>query len=198
MPDDNKRKGESGAELHTEPHPADDPKKKSFHQKLAEFLMSRDYKATFKDVYRNILTPEIKKTAFNAIVAVVRDFIFSRGQGPSDSSFASDYRNYGSFFGDSSGRESESKYRKERKDIAFRSRQEAEELLGRMRSLLKKKGLVTVADYYNMAGKDPYYTYYDLGWINLDSVTIFSFLSGGATAYALKLPEPMPINREPN
>ena len=72
-------KTENGAEQTAEPLPEE---KKTITQKLAAFLMSRDYKAIFRDVYRNILSPELRKIAFNSIMAVVRDLIFKGSIGP--------------------------------------------------------------------------------------------------------------------
>lgn len=79
--------------------------------------------------------------------------------------------------------------------IIFETRKDAEKVLEKMRALLVKRGVLTIADYYFLAdqtlqGEADYY----FGWTKLDTVSIYSYYEkGGKRVWSLKLPEPLPI-----
>lgn len=84
------------------------------------------------------------------------------------------------------------------KKIAFESRGEAEQVLKRMRKQLEKDKILTVAEYYLLAGEPRYISYpsYKYGWTKLNTVSIYSYCDyrgKGERIYGLRLPEPMPI-----
>lgn len=191
MAEENKK--QNGAEPSAEPQVESKIVKKSIPQRIAAFLVSKDYKAIFGDVYKNILSPELKKIMFNAITAVVRDVIY-RGTG-TEAPISSEYTSYDSY--SSSGRfaGSESRRYRDSKEITYGSRQEAEEVLRQMRAFLAKKGIVTVADYYVFSNQSPLPSHYDFGWWRLDQVSIYSFGKDAARRFGLRLPEPMPIDK---
>lgn len=181
---------QNGAEQSAEPHSK--IVKKTIPQRIAAFLVSKDYKAIFGDAYKNILSPELKRMALNAITAVVRDLIY-RGSGV-DAPTSNGYTDYQSYSGGGSG--SEMRRYKDSREITFDSRGKAEEVLSRMRMLLSKKGILTVADYYILADQAPSPTQYDFGWWKLDIASIYSYTGkGGVRVYGIRLPEPMPIDK---
>lgn len=191
MADENKK--ENGAEPGAEPHIESKIVKKSIPQRIAAFLVSKDYKAIFGDVYKNILSPELKKIAFNSITAVIRDLIY-RGTGV-DAPPSSEYTNYSSYSSDGRYSGSESRRYRDNRDISYGSYQEAEEVLRQMRAFLAKKGFVTVADYYIFSNQSPTPSSYDFGWMRLDKVTVYNYGKEGARRFGLKFPEPMPIDK---
>lgn len=188
-------KTENGAEQTAEPLPEE---KKTITQKLAAFLMSRDYKAIFRDVYRNILSPELRKIAFNSIMAVVRDLIFKGSIGP-DAPLMSEYRDYTGYSSSEAPYYPGETHRYVDKNEVFaKSRQEAEDILRRLRLLLKEKGIVTVADYHQIARKPVTFTEYELGWNSLDKVSIYPLTRGGERLFGFRFPDPMHIDRSGN
>ena len=185
-----KSENQNGAEQSAEPHSK--IVKKTIPQRIAAFLVSKDYKAIFGDAYKNILSPELKRMALNAITAVVRDLIY-RGSGV-DAPVSSGYTDYQSYGSSSPG--SEVRRYRDSREITFDSRQRAEEVLARMRRELSKRGILTVADYYIFSNQTPVSTQYDFGWWKLDQASIYSYTGkGGVRVYGLRLPEPMPIDK---
>ena len=82
---------DTGAEQHAEP-PIESQivKKKSLSRRIADALMSEDYKLIFKSIYENIVSPAIKKIAVEAF----RAFVY---RGKTSSSSYDEYTDYGAF-----------------------------------------------------------------------------------------------------
>lgn len=175
---------DSGAEQPAEP-PIESKlvKKKKLSRKIADALMSEDYKLIFKSIYENIISPAIKKIAVEAF----RAFVY-RGK-TSDSSYDS-YTDYGAYH-DGSSRGSEVRSRPAVGEIVFHSQDAAERCLSIMRGKLKKDRMVLVADYYKIAGQTPEHTHYDYCWMNLNSAYIYHYADKGERVWAIHLPEPI-------
>lgn len=182
------RENRNGAEQNAEPQAA----KKTIAKRLADAFMQKDYRGIFAGVYKNIIDPSLKKVTFDTIVAIVRDIIFQgSGVGAPPTIGNVDYTGYsgGSSISGSEGR------REKIEEIYFRSQEEAEDVIRRMRDILRQRGILYVSDYYNIAGHTPKYTYYDCGWMNLDSLTSYGVMRNDIRYWALKLPKPIPIDR---
>ena len=77
-------------------------------------------------------------------------------------------------------------------DIVFATRKNAEDALRQMLAILDKYGVVTVADYYDIAGINAHYIINKLGWtkrMDIVGATIAPVRDG----YTIKLPEPKEI-----
>jgi hypothetical protein len=72
-------------------------------------------------------------------------------------------------------------------DIVINSRQEAEEVLGRLYDLISKYHSATVADLYELTGLQSSHTDHKWGWTALPGAAIGRVRGGG---YLLDLPEP--------
>lgn len=83
----------------------------------------------------------------------------------------------------------------DRWDIVFCTREQAEHVLDTMRVRLKKNKIVTVGEYYRIANRTPHYTYFNYGWTNLDSATIYNYIIKGKRCWCIRLPEPLHIER---
>lgn len=180
---------ENGAEQFAEP-PIESKvvKKRSFSRKIADALMSEDYRLIFRSIYDNIISPAIKKIAVEAF----RAFVY---RGKTSGGGYDEYTDYGSFHDGSSSRGSESRTRPSVGEIQFRSRESAERVLDIMRGKLRKDGLILVADYYKIAGQTPEHTYYNYGWTNLNSSYIYHYSVKGERVWGIHLPEPMYVDR---
>ena len=76
-------------------------------------------------------------------------------------------------------------------DIIFDSRNDAEEVLDRMDELIEQYGIVTVGDYFDLAGVTGNgYTDHNYGWTSVSSATIERDRQGG---YYIKMSRPSPI-----
>lgn len=182
---------DSGAEQNAEP-PIESQivKKKSLSRKIADVLMSEDYKMIFKSIYDNIVSPAIKKVAVEAF----RSFVY---RGKTSSGSFDDYTDYGSFSDGGSSRGSESRVKPSIGEIMFTSEDSAARCLNIMRNKLRKESIILVADYYKIAGQTPSHTHYDYGWANLNSAYIYHYSNKGERVWGIHLPEPMPIDRRP-
>lgn len=179
---------DTGAEQHAEP-PIESQivKKKGLSRRIADALMSEDYKLIFKSIYENIVSPAIKKIAVEAF----RAFVY---RGKTTSSSYDEYTDYGSFHDGSSSRGSEMKVKPAIGEIMFRSEDAAARCLSIMRNKLKKENLILVADYYKIAGQTPEHTHYDYGWANLNSAYIYHYSNKGERVWGIHLPEPMYVD----
>lgn len=176
----------SGAEHKAEP-PIESQvvKKKSLSRKIADALMSDDYKMIFHHIYENIVSPAMKKIAVEAFRAFVYRGKTSGGGGYDE------YTDYGSFHGGGGSFSDESRSRPSVGEIMFRSQESADRVLGIMRNKLRKEGVILVADYYKIAGQTPEHTYYNYGWTNLNSSYIYHYSNKGERVWGIHLPEPM-------
>lgn len=176
-----------GAELSAEPQISSEIKKITFSQKIARALLSDDSKKIFDGVWRTIVGPALRKLAVDAFRALVyRGKISNDGYDGYDG-----YTSYDSYYGEGRGGGSESRIKRSFGDIQFRSKRDAEIVLGTMKNYLNKHGLILVADYYKIAHQNPERTYYNWGWKNLGTTYIFSYSTKGETFWAIHLPEPI-------
>lgn len=72
-------------------------------------------------------------------------------------------------------------------DIVISSRQEAEEVLDQMYTIISKYDSVTIADLYELTGLESSHTDHKWGWTDLRGARVGRVRSGG---YLLELPEP--------
>ena len=179
---------DSGAEQNAEP-PIESKivKKRSLSKRIADALMSEDYKLIFQSIYQNIISPAIKKIAVEAF----RAFVY---RGKTSGGSYDEYTDYGSYHEGSSIRGSESRSRPTIGEIQFRSREAAERVLSIMQNKLRKEKVILVADYYKIAGQTPEHTFYNYGWTNLNSSYIFHYNEAGERVWGIHLPEPMYVD----
>lgn len=71
-------------------------------------------------------------------------------------------------------------------EVIFETRKTAEKVLGEMKDIHEKYGVVTVADFFELAGIDPVYTDNAWGWIDLSDAKVIRVRAG----YHIDLPEP--------
>lgn len=80
--------------------------------------------------------------------------------------------------------------------IRFKSRENAEAVLRRMKDTIKDRGWVTVADYYRYANQTPEISFYNMGWPELQRSYVYSFRDAdGEEVFCIYLPRPMRIER---
>lgn len=75
-------------------------------------------------------------------------------------------------------------------NLVYSSRADAELVLDQMYGAIKKYGMVTVMDLYDMVEKTAPYTSDKYGWTNVDSATVERVYGG----YVIRLPKAMPID----
>lgn len=174
-------------------------KKRSDARRFADIFIAEDVSNVKNYVFMDVLVPAVKK----AISDIVRDGIDMILYGDSgrnkNKSNGGNYISYGSSFR-SSGRDdhystNEGRFAKSRydfDDIIFETRGDAEFVRERMDEVIDTYNMVTVADYYDLAGITPPYTSNNFGWKNISTADIVRLRNGG---YVIKLPRPMAIDK---
>lgn len=165
-------------------------KKNSFH-KLSDVFISEDANNVKSYVFMDVLVPTIKK----AIVDIVSDginMIFFGEKGRRKSGSSTSYVSYRSY-SDKDRRYSNDEIRSRTgysyDDIVIPTRGEAEEVLLQMEDLIETYDVVSVADLYDLVGKESRYTDNHYGWTNIRNAEPIRVRDG----YILKLPKAMPI-----
>lgn len=77
------------------------------------------------------------------------------------------------------------------RDIYFDTKEDREDILCQMNTILKKYGFVSVADYYDLVGFKPTYLDAGYGWANLDNVML---CKNDEYGYKIVLPKPCRID----
>lgn len=158
-------------------------KKKSGFSKLRDTFVSDDVQNVKSYVLTDILVPSAKKLVSEIVDTIL--FGESRGGRRRSSSEYISYNKYSDKRDDGRYSESRSRVTLDFDDIVFDNMREAEEVLERMDELLANYGVVSVADFYDLAGITGDYTYNKYGWTNLRSAVPVRLRDGG---YIIKLP----------
>lgn len=172
-------------------------KKKSEISKFADVFLAEDVNSVKTYIVMDVLVPAIKK-AISDIVTNGIDMILYGGNGnPSTKKSISSKVSYTPYYkyNQQSNHASERpvsrpKAAYEYDDVLFDSRGEAEKLLMAMDEAIKEYGMVSVGDYYDMAGVTSQYTTHKYGWTDLREAQVIRIREG----YIIKLPKPAPLN----
>ena len=166
-------------------------RKKSQVRKFTDVFISEDVSNVKSYILMDVLVPTIKK-AISDIVKDGIDMLLGTGGPSSRTTNASkvSYRNYYDRRDNDRNpiRRTSSGYSYD--DIVLETRGEAEEVITAMDGLMDTYGIVSVADLYDLVGKQCNYTDNKYGWTNIRNVEPIRVRDG----YMLKLPKAMPID----
>ena len=159
-----------------------------------KMIISDDAGSVGNYVFSELLIPSVKKVISEGVKMAI-DRILYGGDTPS-SNYYRDNRNtpYVSYSRMSSR---DDRGRHERtagyspEDVIFTSRADANEVLAGMDEILDRYGVLSVAEYKDLAGVQSSYTDAKFGWTSLNSASVLNCRDG----YYIKLPRPYPIDR---
>lgn len=162
-------------------------------RKLRDVFISEDAANVKSYIVMDVLVPAIK----NAISAVVKDsidMIFGTSSGSRSKTVGSrvSYRNYYDDPRDRRDYDSHSS-RFDYDDIVYTTRGDAEAVRRMMIDTIRKYGIVTVADMYDMSGEVPPHTAFKYGWMNMRSIETIE-PRRVRDGYILALPKASPID----
>lgn len=166
-------------------------KKKSELHKLANIFISEDVPNVKEYIINDVIVPAIRKTLWD-IVTSSADMFF--GNGKSNKTFRSNtvsYRDYNSI--STSRRVSDDRDHKatfEYDDITLETKDEAAAILEQMDEMIDQYGVVSVLDYYDLAGVTMDNTSANYGWTDIRSARVIRTRDG----YVIKFPKARPIN----
>lgn len=172
-------------------------KKKSLGEKIAGFLASDDFNILSKSIYERKIAPVLQRLAVDIFAEIIY-----HGKPHNDNNIFSSgpYTDYQMYSGSSKGSESQNISRFRFREIYYRTAEDAERVLSVLNSMIRQKGFVTVADYYNVARQTPEYTYYNYGWDRLDGASVYGYNnSRNERIYGIRFPsvKPMHNRQEP-
>ncbi len=166
-------------------------KKKSEAAKVAESFLSFDARKIGEYMVWDVLIPTVKKTISTCVdMMLYGDSARSKSNVPAAKV---SYNSYYSGRGDDRRREDDRRSRSalDYDDIEFTSRGDAEIVLDRMCDWLSRYGVVTIGDYYDMAGLSNYnHCIHKYGWMNLSTARVINLRNG---KYTLDLPKAVPV-----
>ena len=172
-------------------HGAVRTKKRSDIRRVADVFISEDVKNVKSYVLMDVLVPAIKKAISDIVTNGIDMILYGetghRGRG---SSSKVSYRSYYDRRDDERRDNGRTRSRFDFDDIIFESRGEAQAVREQMEDMIKRYGVVTVADMYDMAALDHPYTSNKYGWMNISNAYV-DRCGGG---YIIKLPKATPID----
>lgn len=161
-------------------------RKEGIGKKFAETFLSDDIYDVKHYVLHDVLIPSIRDGIYEVFTGGLSMLFYGNAKGHSGKSKGS-YVNYSGY---SSGVKKvkpslASIERYAYNDIIFESRGDALEVKDTMEDILDRFNVVSVADFYELAGEDSSFTDQKYGWTNLDGVTVMRDRDG----YKLRLPK---------
>lgn len=170
--------------------------KKNNVRKLSDTFVSEDVNNVKEFIFKDIVVPTIKKLFVDIIRDGVEMLVYGNARGRSkydDSPRGGHYTSYGSYYTYNDDRREPPRARTgfDYEDIGFESRVDAENVLIEMKNLIRRYGMVRVADLFDMADLSAPYTSNRYGWTDISSAHIVRRYDGD---YIIKLPRAVPID----
>ena len=165
-------------------------KKKSEARKLADVFVAEDMSNVGSFILNDVVVPAIKKLIYDAGKNALEMSLFGgprKGDRDSRGPQVS-YRQY--YDNDRFDDRPRARARLDFDDLTFANRGDAERVLDEMIGTVRRYGLVTVADMYEMAGERQPYTSNNYGWMSLRGADVERCRDG----YYLRLPKAQPID----
>lgn len=165
-------------------------KKKSEARKFADVFVAEDMSSVGSFILNDVVVPAIKKLIYDAGKNALEMSLFGgprRGDRDSHGAQVS-YRQY--YDNDRFDDRPRARARLDFDDLTFTNRGDAERVLDEMIATVRRYGLITVADMYEMAGERPPYTSNNYGWMSLRGADVERCRDG----YYLRLPKAQPID----
>ena len=165
-------------------------KKKSEARKFADVFIAEDMSSVGSSILNDVVIPALKKLIYDAGKNALEMSLFGgTRRGDRDSRGAQvSYRQY--YDNDRFDDSPRTRSRLDFDDLTFANRGDAERVLDEMIETVRRYGLVTVADMYEMAGERQPYTSNNFGWMSLRGADVERCRDG----YYLRLPKAQPID----
>lgn len=164
-------------------------RKKSELVKLKDAFISEDASSVKSYILNDLIIPTVKRTIVDAIKNSAEMIFLGRITG--NSTTGSNHIRYSEFSRRNNTSRGTRMVGYDFEDVVFEYKEDAEEVLQRMDDLIETVGLVSVADYLDLAGETCTFTDNNYGWTSLRTARIVRV---GADGFAIDLPKAMPIN----
>ena len=160
-------------------------KKQGLGRKFAETFLADNAKDVKSYIFSDVLIPTIRDGIFDIISGGLSMILYGNSSSRR-SKGSGNYINYASFSSPSKKERSKPAVsnRFAYNDIIFETRSDAIDVKETMEDILERFNVVSVADYYELAGLDSSFTDQKYGWKNLDTVSVARDIDG----YKLRMP----------
>lgn len=170
-------------------------------RKFADIFISEDAANVKSYILMDVLVPAFKKLVSDIVTDGI-DMILYGGTGRSSGNRKSSGSNisYRSYYDNrrDDRRDNYDTYdprrRFEYREITYASRGDAEAVRRQMLDTIRRYGMVTVADMYDMSGETAPYTSCDYGWMNERAIETAETVRVRDGRYVLNLPKATPID----
>lgn len=187
-PNSNKYKTEQRKKQEKVVHGKVRRKKKSEVRKWKDTFISKDAEDVKSYIIMDVIVPTIKNTILDVVSMCLFGDTAKRSKNHNTVSYNRDYSS-ASQSGRTNRRNATSS-RYDFDDIIFDSRGEAEDVLDHMGEIMDAyNGVVTVADFYDLAGVTGTWTDNNYGWTNLSRATVQRTRDG----FIINLPKAIPV-----
>lgn len=164
-------------------------------RKIADIFISEDISNVKNYIFMDVIVPAVKKAIYDVVTNGIDMFLYG-GTGKNKSSSNGSKVSYRSYYErkDNNGYRGSENVKSvnsfDYEDIVFDNRGEAEAAKQQMMDIIKRYGMVTVADLYDMADRTAPYTSQKYGWMDVSGAETQRVRDG----YILKLPKAVPID----
>lgn len=158
--------------------------------KLFDIFFAGDWKTSLRIAFTDVIVPKIADMIVDSFNAAVRALVYGEGYSPAPKS--RDNNGYFAYNKVSSERRVPARTmdRYNVSELVFDQRMDAEEVLDRMCDALREYRIVSVFDFYDLAGMDTKLTDKAYGWTSLKNARVDRVRDG----YIIRLPKPQPID----
>lgn len=170
-------------------------KKKSPARKFTDVFISEDVSNVKSYIFTDVLVPALKKLVSDIVKDGIDMFMYggTRRGDTRPSGYRADTVSYNRYSDKNYGRRVDGDIRARSTysydEIIFPSRGDAEIVLDRMLEILEQYDMVSIADFYEMAGLTGEYTDLKYGWTSLRGVEAVRHKDG----FVLDLPRAIPL-----
>lgn len=170
-------------------------KRQSTGKRLKETFIHDDGKSVGEYILFDVLIPAAQNMIYDGVTEGLSRTLFGSSRPSSNRIRPNNYTNYGSMgrtsYSPNRAMSQRSRREHDFDEIVIDSRDEAEEVLDRMRDLVDDYGVCTVADLYDLAGITAEFVDETWGWDDFRSATVRRTRAG----YLLDLPRPKPVDK---
>ena len=173
-------------------------KKKSDIAKFADVFITEDINSVKNYVIVDVLVPAIKKAISDIVTNGIDMILYGESGNPSHTKNSiSSKISYTPYYKMSSSSQKEQPSASRPKtvydydDVLFPSKGAAEKFLLDMDAVIREYGLISLADYYDMAHVTSQHTTNKYGWTDLREAKV---VGNPRTGYTIKFPKPGPLN----
>lgn len=166
-------------------------KKRSSLSKFVDAVVQEDMATVKNYIFSDVIVPSIKKAISDVVTNGVDMVLYGETRNRKTSSSPASKVSYRSYYDDGrSSRRVEARSAYDYDEIIFNTRSDAEEVLLKMDEILDKYKVISVLDFFDLAGVTGKHTDNKYGWTDIRTASVVRTIDG----YVIKLPRPLPID----